>query len=74
MKHINEIFCLAQKNSGKVVDLPNGIYAENIYGDIYIKSKKNKSNENNKKESLEISNEIWNTLTEEEKNKILECN
>ena len=39
MKHINEIFYLAKKHSGKVVDLPNGIYAENIYGDIYIKNK-----------------------------------
>ena len=52
MKHINEILFLAQKNSGKVVDLPNGIYAENIYGDIYIKNKKNKFNTNNKKEEV----------------------
>ena len=55
MKHINEIFSLSQKNSGKVVDLPNGIYAENIYGDIYIKNKKNKCNTNNKEEKISIS-------------------
>jgi tRNA(Ile)-lysidine synthase len=42
MKHINEVFSLSKKGSGKIVDLPNGIYAENIYGDIYIKNKKNK--------------------------------
>ncbi len=54
MKHINEIFYLAQKESGKVVDLPNGIYAENIYGDVYIKNKKNKSVVNNKKDEVLI--------------------
>ena len=52
MKHINEIFYLAKKNSGKVLDLPNEIYAENIYGDIYIKSKIEKYHINNKKEKI----------------------
>jgi tRNA(Ile)-lysidine synthase len=55
MKHINEIFYLSQKTSGKVVDLPNGIYVENIYGDIYIKNKKNKCNINDKEEKISIS-------------------
>lgn len=39
MKHIYEIYNLAKSGTGKVVDLPNKIYAENIYGDIYIKNK-----------------------------------
>ncbi len=39
MKHIYEICNLAKNNSGKSIDLPNKIYAENIYGDIYIKEK-----------------------------------
>ncbi|MDR3598561.1 tRNA lysidine(34) synthetase TilS [Clostridium sp.] len=52
MKHIYEIFYLAKKNSGKVIHLPNGICAENIYGDIYIKSKAEKYDINNKKEEI----------------------
>lgn len=52
MKHIYEIFYLAKKNSGKVIHLPNGIYAENIYGDIYIKSKIKKYDINNKEEEI----------------------
>ncbi|WP_160690162.1 tRNA lysidine(34) synthetase TilS [Clostridium sp. C2-6-12] len=65
MKHINEVYLLNEKDSGKIIDLPNGIYAENIYGDIYIKNKKNKSNINNKKEKVliskdEINNQIVN--------------
>lgn len=55
MKHINEVYSLNQKGSGKVIDLPNGIYAENIYGDIYIKNKKSKCNINNKAEKALIS-------------------
>ena len=39
MKHIYEICNLAKNNSGKSIDLPNKIYAENIYGDIYIKER-----------------------------------
>ncbi|WP_294376149.1 tRNA lysidine(34) synthetase TilS [uncultured Clostridium sp.] len=44
MKHIYEIYNLAKNSSGKIVDLPNKIYAENIYGDIYIKEKGNINN------------------------------
>lgn len=51
MKHISEINYLAKKNSGKRVDLPNNIYAENIYGDIYIKKRI-------KKQKLDTQNEI----------------
>lgn len=51
MKHINEVMHLAKKNSGKRVDLPNKIYAENIYGDIYIKKRV-------KKERIDIKSEI----------------
>lgn len=64
MKHINDVFSLNQKGSGKVIDLPNGIYAENIYGDIYIKNKKNKFNNNKSEKALiskeEINNQIVN--------------
>lgn len=65
MKHINEVFSLNQKGSGKVIDLPNGIYAENIYGDIYIKNKKNKCNINKKGQKTliskhEVNNQIVN--------------
>lgn len=52
MKHIYEISYLAKKNSGKVLDLPNGVYAENIYGDIYIKNSKRKRDINNIKEEI----------------------
>ena len=38
--------------SGKVLDLPNGVYAENVYGDIYIKSKTKKYHINDKKEKI----------------------
>ena len=55
MKHINEVSSLNQKGSGKVIDLPNGIYAENIYGDIYIKNKRNKCNTNKKEQKTLIS-------------------
>ena len=51
MKHIYEICSLAKKNSGKFINLPNKIYAENIYGDIYIKEKANNNN-------LHVQNEI----------------
>lgn len=39
MKHIYNIISLSKKESGKIIDLPNKIYAENIYGDIYIKNR-----------------------------------
>jgi tRNA(Ile)-lysidine synthase len=52
MKHIYKIFYLAKNVSGKVADLPNGIYAENIYGDIYIKSRIKKRNAKNEKEEI----------------------
>jgi len=55
MKHIYKISHLAKNNSGKSVDLPNGIYAENIYGDIYIKNKIEKRYINNKKEEINLN-------------------
>ena len=63
MKHIYKISYLAKKNSGKVVDLPNGIYAENIYGDIYIKNKIKKYDINNKKEKIILSKDNINKNT-----------
>lgn len=39
MKHISDIVGLSKKESGKRVDLPNKLYAENIYGNIYIKKR-----------------------------------
>lgn len=44
MKHIYEVCNLAKNSSGKSIDLPNRIYAENIYGDIYIKERININN------------------------------
>ncbi|OOM71308.1 tRNA lysidine(34) synthetase TilS [Clostridium sp. BL-8] len=52
MKHIYKILYLSKNDSGKIVDLPNGIYAENIYGDIYIKSKEKKRTIKNEKEEI----------------------
>lgn len=52
VKHINEISYLAKKSSGKIFHLPNGVYVENIYGDIYIKNKIEKRNTNNEKEEI----------------------
>ena len=42
MKHIYEIVNLANKNTGKKLDLPNKIICENIYGDIKFYKKDNK--------------------------------
>lgn len=58
MKHIYEILYLAKKDSGKIIHLPNGIYAENIYGDIYIKSKIEKYYINNRKEIILDKNNV----------------
>lgn len=60
MKHIYDIFHLSKKNSGKVIHLPNGICAENTYGDIYIKSKIKKYdiNNNNKEEIILDKNSV----------------
>lgn len=54
MKHIYEISYLSRKNSGKTIDLPNKIYAENIYGDIYIKHREKNSSINRKNEEIKI--------------------
>lgn len=40
MKHIQDIFSLIVLGTNKRVDLPRGIYAINIYGDIHIRNKK----------------------------------
>ena len=58
MKHIYEICNLAKNNSGKAIDLPNKIYAENIYGDIYIKERININNIDVKQEIVVNKNEI----------------
>lgn len=39
MKHIKEVIDLSTIGTHKRIDLPNGIYAENVYGEIYIKKK-----------------------------------
>ena len=54
MKHIYKIIYLAKNNSGKLVDLPNGIYVENIYGNIYIKNKVQKRYIDNKMEEISL--------------------
>lgn len=63
MKHIYKIFYLSKNDSGKIVDLPNGIYAENIYGDIYIKSKEKKPTIKNEKEEIILSKNNINKTT-----------
>lgn len=57
MKHIDEIFTLAKNDSGKIIDLPNGIYAENVYGDIYIKTRKQKNNFNSQNKEVILNKE-----------------
>lgn len=39
MKHVKEVIELGNIGTNKRIDLPNGIYAENVYGEIYIKKK-----------------------------------
>ncbi|MBD7915185.1 tRNA lysidine(34) synthetase TilS [Clostridium sp. Sa3CUN1] len=47
MKHIYEVISLANNSTNKKINLPHGIIAENVYGDIYLKYKEeNKSEEN----------------------------
>lgn len=45
MKHIHEVISLANKETNKRINIPNGIIAENIYGDIYLRFKEVKNNE-----------------------------
>ncbi len=45
MKHILEVISLANKETNKRINIPNGIIAENIYGDIHLKFKENKRDE-----------------------------
>ncbi|MGG7179027.1 tRNA lysidine(34) synthetase TilS [Clostridium paraputrificum] len=39
MKHIEDVCSLIERGTNKRVDLPNKVYAKNIYGDIHIKVK-----------------------------------
>lgn len=41
MKHIYEVIELSKIGTNKKVDLPNEIFAENIYGNIYLKKRLN---------------------------------
>jgi len=45
MKHIKEVISLRNMSTSKKFDLPSGIYAQNIYGDIFIRLKTNKNKE-----------------------------
>lgn len=54
MKHIKDVMELKDMKTNKKIDLPNGIYAQNIYGDIFIKIKV-ESNKN-QYEELVLSN------------------
>lgn len=68
MKHIYEILRLSKNNSGKVVDLPNKIYAENIYGDIYIKHRSEEFKSYNRAEKIILEkNDIINNVIEFDK-------
>lgn len=59
MKHIYEIIFLVDKETGKQVHLTNNVVAENLYGDICLKIKRNNIISNNEilidKERLEES-------------------
>ncbi|WP_423237139.1 tRNA lysidine(34) synthetase TilS [Clostridium vincentii] len=50
MKHIKEVISLKNMETNKKIDLPNGIYAQNIYGNIFIRIKV----KNNKKKYKEL--------------------
>jgi tRNA(Ile)-lysidine synthase len=63
-KHIYSILYLAKQHSGKVIDLPNGVYAENIYGDIYIKNKIKECDINDKEEIILNKNNINKSIVE----------
>lgn len=43
VKHIKEVISLKDMKTNKKIDLPSGIYAQNIYGDIFIRLKSNKN-------------------------------
>lgn len=43
LKHIEEVIKLSKIGTNKRIDLPNNIYAENMYGQIYIKKKEPKN-------------------------------
>ncbi len=45
MKHIYEVISLASKDTNKKINIPNGVIAENIYGDIYLRFKEVKNND-----------------------------
>ncbi|MDQ0151288.1 tRNA lysidine(34) synthetase TilS [Eubacterium multiforme] len=62
MKHIKEVINLKDIGTNKRVDLPNGIYAENIYGEIYIKEKDSLINKNNECSEVRIKKEDLNGL------------
>ena len=47
MKHIYEVISLADNSTNKRINLPHGMVAENIYGDIYLKFKQVEKKENN---------------------------
>ncbi len=59
MKHIYEIIQLFNKETGKVINMPNGIIAENIYGDIILK-KNNKKHSNNYNENVILRKDLIN--------------
>ncbi|MBW6411154.1 tRNA lysidine(34) synthetase TilS [Clostridium weizhouense] len=66
MKHIYDILELFKKETGKVIDLPKSICAENIYGDIKLRK-------NLKNRVISIKNEI--KLNKNDlQNKIIEFN
>ncbi|GAB6168577.1 tRNA lysidine(34) synthetase TilS [Clostridium carnis] len=55
MKHIFEIINLAKNETSKKVDITNNIVAENIYGDIILKRRKNNKALSKKENKVEIN-------------------
>lgn len=58
MKHIYEVIELSKNSTNKKIYLPNGMIAENIYGDIYLKNKEVINEEYEEKEISINKNEL----------------
>lgn len=61
MKHIYEVIELIKLGTNKKINLPNGIIAENIYGNIYLRKKISSLKKNNNQEVVLKRNQVENT-------------
>lgn len=58
MKHIYDVIELRGLGTNKKINLPNGIIAENIYGDIYLRKRISSLKINNNKDIVVVKDEI----------------